>query len=343
MVKIRELSESERVAIKHLRFAGLSYAAIGRQIGCSKSAAFKVFKKFKNTGSVEKKKRCGRPKKFFKRGERAVCRIGRQLRCSTLGEITATVSSCFPRENPSKHLVKRIMRKYGIKSYRKKAKPFVSPKNRLYRQKWAGVLVQWPISHWEDVIFSDECRFTLKSDCRLQRVWRTKTEADQPAFYTPTFSAYLSVMVWGCIGPNGVGRLVVCDRSINSDYYIEILEKNLKLSVEQIYGDQEHPFIFQQDNAPCHASKKTMDYFKQRNVMLLPWPAQSPDINIIENVWHFMKTLLRRDPPRSKDQLIENLFQIWDSIPRDFLRKLYDSLPRRLCAIKSCLGYPTKY
>ena len=80
MVKIRELSESERVAIKHLRFAGLSYAAIGRQIGCSKSAAFKVFKKLKRTGSVEKKKRCGRPKKFFKRGERAVCRIARQMR-----------------------------------------------------------------------------------------------------------------------------------------------------------------------------------------------------------------------------------------------------------------------
>ena len=65
MVKIRELLESERVAIKHLRFAGLSYAAIRRQIGCSKSAAFKVFKKFKTTGSVEKKRRCGRPKKYI--------------------------------------------------------------------------------------------------------------------------------------------------------------------------------------------------------------------------------------------------------------------------------------
>ena len=108
-------------------------------------------------------------------------------------------------------------------------------KNRSYRQKWTGVLVQWPVSHREDVAFSDECRFTLKSDSRLQRVWRTKNEVHQPAFCTPTFSAYLSVMVRGCIGPNVVGCLVFCDKSINSDHYIEILEKNLKPSVEKIF------------------------------------------------------------------------------------------------------------
>ena len=83
-------------------------------------------------------------------------------------------------------------------------------------------------------------------------------------FYTLKFSAYLSVMVWGCIGPKGVGGLVVGNRSINSDYYIEILEKNLKPYVKKIYGDGNHSFIFQQDNASCHASKKTSDYLRQK-------------------------------------------------------------------------------
>ena len=92
---------------------------------------------------------------------------------------------------------------------------------------------------------------------------RTKYEADQPAFYTTTFSAYLSVMVWGCIGPNGVGGPVVCDRSLNCDYYIEILEKILKPNVEKIYGDQDHPFIFQKDSAFCHSSKSNLDYIRQ--------------------------------------------------------------------------------
>ena len=66
MVKIREYSENERVAIKHLRLAGVSYAAFGRQIRSSQSATFKVFKNFEKRGSAEKKKGCDCPKKFVK-------------------------------------------------------------------------------------------------------------------------------------------------------------------------------------------------------------------------------------------------------------------------------------
>ncbi len=44
MVKLRELTECERLAVKHLRLSGLSFAEIGKQIGCSKSTAFNVYK-----------------------------------------------------------------------------------------------------------------------------------------------------------------------------------------------------------------------------------------------------------------------------------------------------------
>ena len=56
MVKIRELSLNERAAIKYLREAGLSYAQIAQQVGCSKSAVFKIYKTFENTGSIGKRR-----------------------------------------------------------------------------------------------------------------------------------------------------------------------------------------------------------------------------------------------------------------------------------------------
>ena len=74
MAKIRELSLNERLVIKHLREAKLSYAEISQQVGCTNSAAFKIYKKFENTGFIEKKRRSGRPKKSSDRAERAICR-----------------------------------------------------------------------------------------------------------------------------------------------------------------------------------------------------------------------------------------------------------------------------
>ena len=59
---VRELSETERLAIKHLLLTRLSCAVIGNEIGCSMSAAFKVLQKFELAGSMEKRRRCGRPK-----------------------------------------------------------------------------------------------------------------------------------------------------------------------------------------------------------------------------------------------------------------------------------------
>ena len=227
--------------------------AIAKQVGCSKSGAFKVFKSIEKTGSIAKQPRSGRPRKFLERGERAICWVARKLRFGTLGELKRTVSEDFQAENPSKRLVKHILRKYRLKSCRRKRKPFVSLKNRSYRLKWAKAMLEWPVSNWEDVVFSDGSCFGLKNDSGVLRVWRTTNEASNPQFFLPTFANMVSVMVWGCIGPNGVGKLAICERSVNSKYYQEILENNLKPSVEMIYGERERPFIFQQDTVMHHA------------------------------------------------------------------------------------------
>ena len=48
------------------------------------------------------------------------------------------------------------------------------------------------------------------------------------------------------------GNLVVVDGNVNQFSYIDLMGGNLLESVEQMFGDKQHPFVFQQDNVPCH-------------------------------------------------------------------------------------------
>ena len=64
--------------------------------------------------------------------------------------------------------------------------------------------------------FSDECRFGLKNDCKTFTVWRRSDEASNADFFQFTVKNSVSVIFWGLIGPNGVGRLVRCHGQINA-------------------------------------------------------------------------------------------------------------------------------
>ena len=125
-----------------------------------------------------------------------------------------------------------------------------------------------------DVIFSDECRFGLQNNARQSRGWRKAEENNNPAFFKPVFLRAPSVVVWGCITRNGVGKLVVVDGNIDAVKYCNIIDKSVPLSVEQCFGDQHHPVIFQHDNASPHSGR----YLQLRKLLRIRWPSQSPDL-----------------------------------------------------------------
>ena len=51
--------------------------------------------------------------------------------------------------------------------------------------------------------------------------------------------------------------------------------------------------VFQNDGASCHSAQKTQLFLTANNVSVLEWPSQSPDLNIIENIWAVMARQLR--------------------------------------------------
>lgn len=153
-----------------------------------------------------------------------------------------------------------------------------------------------------------------------------------------------SIMVWGCMTDSGVGELFVCEGRMDSTKYINVLETALLPSFTKLFGDTNMDGVkFQQDNAPCHKSARTMRWFRENNTELLDWPAQSPDLNPIEHLWGLLKRRVRRHTINNKEDLKRCLRLEWNSITVDDCKKLVNSLPKRISAVIKAKGGPTKY
>jgi hypothetical protein len=86
-------------------------------------------------------------------------------------------------------------------------------------------------------------------------------------------------------------------------------------------------------------------YKHDNNIHGMVWPAQSPDINVIENCWLRIKRTLqyRAGGITNSGQLFDTILDIWQNFTVEYVQNLYQSIPRRVLACIRSKGHITKY
>ena len=128
-------------------------------------------------------------------------------------------------------------------------------------------------------------------------------------------SVRVSLMIWGCITYEGVGTLTVVDGDINAQKYIEVIDNFVWPVIAHHFPDDN--YVFQDDNAPIQRTCVVKEYMEETDLHGIEWPVLSPDLNIIENVWHKIKHELQKHVQNiTSRQLLETVIRnIWTEIP----------------------------
>ncbi len=177
--------------------------------------------------------------------------------------------------------------------FRKRAtKPLLNKRQRQKHLTWAVGKKNLTVAQWSKVLFSDESKFCISFGNQGPRVWRKSGEAHNPCCLKSSVKFPQAVMIWAAMSSAGAGPLCFLKSTVNAAIYQKILEHFMLPSADKLYGDAD--FIFQQDLAPAHTAKGTKSWFNDHGVTVLDWPANSPDLNPIENLWGIVKRKMKR-------------------------------------------------
>lgn len=195
-------------------------------------------------------------------------------------------------------------------------------------------------SEWRKVVWSDEKKFNLDGPDGLLYYWHDLRK--EKMFSLKRAHGGGSVMIWACFGYFGIGNLAVIDGRLNAVGYCELLEKYLLPSGERCAGEN---YVFQHDNASIHRAKVTKEWLEAQNIDVMAWPALSPDLNPIENLWGI---LARRVYAGGRQYLnaatLKNaIYEEWSHLTLQDIQPFALSMPNRIFDVIRLNGNKTKY
>ncbi|GFT98993.1 transposable element Tc1 transposase [Trichonephila clavipes] len=275
---------------------GRKITDVAREFNIAYSVVSRLWKSFKTTGMCSRRHGGGCVRSTTPAEDRYIVLSAKRNRRTTAQQVANQFLATSGKQNSRKTVARRL-RGGGLYARRPVVCVPLTRQHRTSRLQWCREHHNWTEQDWACVLFSDESRFSLSSDCRRQLIWHESGTAYRPENMQekdqyPT----CSIMVWAGIMINGRTRLhVVANGIMTGQRYIdEVLLPHVRLFRGAVDSE---------------------------GIQRLVWPARSPDLNPIENVWDALGRQVagRNYPPTNKNTLIRALTEEWDKLHQQLL------------------------
>lgn len=289
-----------------------------------------LLKKYHEIGSVKDRPRQGRKRTITESDEKRILKKAKKdLDAKEIAQEFAVNEST----------IRRVLRKHKLRYLTKDEVEELSAKNKEHRLNYAIAMQKY---HWKRVLFSDEKTFPLGLTKR--RAWQQPGKRQK--HYVKRHP--IKINVWGAVGQYMKSELFFFRKNMDGPLYQRIIKS--RLQEKKIAFAPDCPtrlpghWVFLQDNDPKHKAKATMALLnKLVPRRIIQHPAQSPDLNIMEDIWSHLDRKVKAAKIKTVKGLQRKLTMEWDRLPWSLIRKSVGSMRARLALCEELQGARTPY
>ena len=236
----------------------------------------------------------------------------------------------------SKASINRVAENIHFHCIVKQKTEHLTQRHKDYRLYFAENIVTW-IGFYLPWVFTDESMLILNPVRKRIRVIRG-LECEQK--YVAMTGYPIKLMVWGAIARNFKSPLIRIEGKVTATAYQNMLiSSQIFTELNSHFGAG--AFVSQHAGARPHTAASTLQ-FLEANVLTLPahlhWPAMSPDLSVIENLWSILKYRMDYTAVRDSETLYLEAARVWDQISIETVNKCIDDFDPRLKACAALQG-----
>jgi molybdenum-dependent DNA-binding transcriptional regulator ModE len=367
-IMAKPTTEQQRLGIIVAYMQHKSIRRAARALGMSHSVVLRWVTIWKQTGSVETKRRGFKPAAMNARAARAATRMLLSGGFSGAGDVArALCQKGITQKQVHRTTVTRAAKKQAVLDGAPIQAVRGKPAKRLTadtRQKRLCFAAANQATKWQEVMFTDRKKFLFSyPGAKVTRVeWLKKGQKREALAvnHPQVLNLYMGITVHGVtavhvvtgssqhkstyVNKQGQGA-----RNITSGEYTDVLKQTLLPQGQQLMAAKGvTSWVLQQDNDPSH--KGAASIIKQHSkgnscsvTLMKAWPPNSPDLNPIENVWAWAQDKVNSKVHKTFKEFRDDVVQTLSSVPQAMLISLYKSMPTRLARVIALDGGKTGY